>query len=72
MSLDDLGEFIRTERKKRGLVQAELAELAGVSERFVRECEKGKPTAEIGKVMALFSVLGFDLVPAPHVPEALR
>ncbi|MCP1387701.1 helix-turn-helix transcriptional regulator [Corynebacterium sp. TA-R-1] len=69
MTPAQLGEIIRAERRARGLTQLDLAELAEVSDRFVRELEKGKATAELGKTMAVFAVLGFDLVPVVHQGE---
>lgn len=57
---------MRLQRRAKGLTQLDLADLAGVSDRFVREVEKGKATAELGKTIAVFAVLGYDLVPLVH------
>lgn len=49
--------FIRQRRNARKISQKELAELAGVGQRFVSELERGKPTvrvAEVNKVLAVF------------------
>lgn len=49
--------FIRQRRDARKISQKELAELAGVGQRFVSELERGKPTvrvAEVNKVLAVF------------------
>ena len=49
--------FIRERRDARKLSQKELADLAGVGQRFVSELERGKPTvrvAEVDKVLAVF------------------
>lgn len=59
-----LGAFVRQQRKDRGLTQLDVAELAEVSDRFLRELEHGKPSAEIGKVIDVLAVLGYDLEPA--------
>ncbi|WP_175934244.1 hypothetical protein [Corynebacterium sp. Marseille-P4321] len=48
-----------------------MAELAEVSDRFLRELEHGEPTAEIGKVIDVLTVLGFDLEPVVHRGSAL-
>lgn len=69
MDVAELGGFIRASRKEKGLTQQDLADLAGVSDRFLRELEKGKPSAEIGRVIAVLSTLGFDLEPIIHRGE---
>ena len=51
--------------------RVDLADLAGVSDRFLRELEKGKPTAEVGKVITVLSALGFDLEPQVHRGDLL-
>lgn len=66
MTPAELGSFVRAERKALSLTQQEVADLAGVSDRFVREVEKGKVTAEIGLVIEILAVLGFELVPIVH------
>ena len=53
-----LGMVIRAERKRRGLTQAELAEWCNVGINFVSEVERGKETAEIGKILRLIQKLG--------------
>lgn len=66
MDIKALGSFVRAQRKERSLTQLEVAELADVSDRFLRELEHGKPTAEIGKVIEVLAVLGYDLEPVVH------
>ena len=66
MDVAELVEFVRAQRKRVQLTQVELAELAGVSDRFLRELEKGKPTAEVGKVMIVLATLGYNLAPQVH------
>jgi len=53
-----LGHAVRARRKALGVTQVELAGLAGVGERFVSEVERGKATAETGKVLKLLGRLG--------------
>ncbi len=48
----DLGRLVRKVREGRGLSQQEFADLAGVGRRFLSELENGKPTLELGKVLA--------------------
>lgn len=61
-TLSDLGRTIREERKRQGLTQDELAQLAGVGINFVSQIERGKPTAEIGKAFALLRMLGITVI----------
>lgn len=56
-----LGAVIRQARKAHGLTQSQLAGLAGAGVRFVSELERGKPGAEIGKVLDVLAVLGLRL-----------
>lgn len=66
MDTASLGEFMREQRKVRRLTQLDVAELAGVSDRFLREVEQGKRTAGIGKVIDVLAVLGYELKPVVH------
>ncbi len=53
-----IGTDVRSLRKRTGLTQAELAKMAGVGLRFVRELEQGKQTVRLDKVnqvLRLFS-----------------
>lgn len=56
-----LGERIRKERKQQRLTQEELAALAGVGVRFVRELEHGKETCRIGLALQLLQTLGLSV-----------
>jgi len=58
VTIDDIGQIIRSERKKQGLRQDELAAASGVGLRFLVELERGKATAQIGKVLNVLSALG--------------
>lgn len=60
-AVGELGRAIRRRRKTLGLTQAGVAQVAGVGNRFVSELERGKATAEFGKVLRVVSVLGLDL-----------
>lgn len=61
-STNELGELLRKKRKAQGLTQVQVAEHCGISPRFVSEVERGKASAEIGKVMFLLETLGVDLL----------
>lgn len=60
-AVSELGRAIRLPRKAIGLTQTAVAQVAGVGNRFVSELERGKATAEFGKVLRVVSVLGLDL-----------
>lgn len=57
----ELGIATRDRRRALGLRQEELADLAGVSIRFIHSLEHGKSTMRLDKVLAVFGVLGLDL-----------
>jgi HTH-type transcriptional regulator/antitoxin HipB len=61
MDASDLGTELATRRKDLRLGQEALAELAGVSPRFVRALEHGKPTARLDKIQAVLEVLGLEI-----------
>jgi y4mF family transcriptional regulator len=56
-----LGEAVRTARKALGLRQDELAAAAGVGLRFLVELERGKPTIQLGRTLAVLTAVGLDL-----------
>ena len=56
------GAAIRQRRREKSLTQTELAELCGVSLRFVSELERGRATASIGRALLLAQRLGLDPV----------
>ena len=62
----DLGVLLRKKRKAQNLTQGKVAELCGVSVKFISEVERGKETAEIGKVLYLLNSLGIDLIADPR------
>jgi transcriptional regulator with XRE-family HTH domain len=47
------------------LLQADLADLAGTSQRFVHSVEAGKPTVQLDKLLALLGVVGLGLAVVP-------
>lgn len=52
-------------RRELGLRQVDVAELAGVSERFVRLLESGKDSVRLDKVTPVLEVLGLRLALLP-------
>ncbi len=56
----ELGALVRARRKAEGFTQSRAAALCGVGPRFLSELERGKPTAELGKVLRVLR--GFGIV----------
>lgn len=56
-----LSSQVRLRRVQLRLKQEELADLAGVSERFVYALENGKRTVQLDKVLAVLNALGLHL-----------
>ena len=61
MAQNNFGSTLRNRRRDLGLRQEELAELAGVSTRFVGELESGKATARLDKFQDVLNALGLTL-----------
>lgn len=61
-STADLGQQIRAQRKGQGLTLQDVSDHTGLGIRFISEVERGKGTAEIGKVLELCMLMGIDLV----------
>ncbi len=52
---------VRTRRRALRLTQRDLAELAGLSERFIRSVERAKPSVQLDSVLGLLDTLGLEL-----------
>ena len=61
----NIGEIVRQHRKAAGLRQDQLAASAGVGLRFVVELERGKQTAQLDKILRVFTALGISMTVAP-------
>lgn len=57
-----LGDLLKVRRKRLGLSQQAFADHAGVGRRFVSEVEAGKPTSELGKVLAVCRAAGVQIL----------
>ncbi|MEI8410246.1 MULTISPECIES: helix-turn-helix domain-containing protein [unclassified Kribbella] len=53
----ELGAVARGRRRALGLSQVKVAEAAGVSRVWLAEFENGKPTVELGRVLAVLTAL---------------
>lgn len=56
----ELGQHLLEERKRLKLTQKEISEFSDVGRKFIIEIEKGKVTAQIGKVFELLNSLGLE------------
>ena len=65
-SAGDLGRLVRAHRKDKGLTLETVSGLGNLSTRFLSEFERGKETAEIGKVLKTLRTLGLDIVVRPR------
>lgn len=60
-SPEELGQYLLKERKQLKLTQKAISEFADVGRKFIIELEKGKTTAQLGKVFELLNSLGLEL-----------
>ena len=56
-----LGKIVREARKAQNLSQDDLAGMTGTGRRFISDLEKGKETAQIGKILRVLGTLGVGL-----------
>ena len=68
-----LGDALRTARKRLGLTQPQLALAAGVGVRFIVDLEAGKPTLRLENILRVVDALGGEIqlngLP-PDAPDA--
>lgn len=57
----DIGELVRFHRKKGGLSQKKLADLAGVGKTVVFDLEKGKTTIRLDRLIKILTTLNISL-----------
>ncbi len=60
---------LRARRKELRLSQQDLAELAGVSVRFIHDLEAGKPSVQLDRLLAVARTLGLELQWRVRAPE---
>lgn len=61
MDVLEIGEAIKERRKHLKITQANLAEISGISERTLRDIEKGLANPELASLIQLCEVLGLEL-----------
>lgn len=57
----DIGKLVRTERKRQGLTQLQLAGMAGTGIRLISDLENGKETVQTQKLLKVIQTLGLGL-----------
>ncbi len=57
LSVAEIGEIIRRERKRQGVTQVVAAGLCGVSVHFLSSLERGKETSEFSKVLQVLNAM---------------
>lgn len=62
INTESIGKVIRERRKQLGYTQGFIADFTGLSVSFISDVERGKSTAEIGKIIMLINTLGLDLI----------
>ncbi len=61
LSSSELGDVIRSERKRLKVTQKQLAMVAGVGLRYLIELERGKSTARLEGVFKIMQALGLQM-----------
>lgn len=59
--IDDIAEAVITHRKKAGLTQKQLADLAGVGKTVVFDIEKGKASIRFDTLMKVLDALNIQI-----------
>lgn len=67
--IDEIGNIVRFHRKKAGLSQKQLANLAGVGKTAVFDIEKRKNTIRFKTLLAVISILNIRLNPESPIME---
>ncbi|MBZ5487258.1 helix-turn-helix transcriptional regulator [Halomonas aquamarina] len=60
--LNNSGRLVRQLRPEQGLLQIDLAGLAGIGNRFIVVLERGKPTLQLQKVLDVLDLMGLEVV----------
>lgn len=56
-----IGKILQSRRKARKIVQEQLADIAGISPRTLRDIEKGIANPELETLMKICGVLGMEI-----------
>lgn len=60
-SAADVGQIVREQRQALNLRQVDLAGIGNTGNRLIVDIEKGKPTAQLQKVLDVLDLLGLEL-----------
>ena len=72
VTVEHIANVVKTARASLGVSQRQLALVAGTGLRFVVDLEKGKPTCQLGKTLAVLNALGVDVEFASSAMETTR
>ncbi len=61
MNAKELGKVIQARRKSRKISQEDLAEIASIGQRTLRDIEKGIANPELASLLNICEVLGMEL-----------
>jgi len=61
MTTKEIGNTVRERRKFLKITQEDLADISGISERTLRDIEKGLANPELESLIKLCEVLGMEL-----------
>jgi y4mF family transcriptional regulator len=61
MDLKSIGKLIRDRRKSRKILQEDLADIAEISPRTLRDIEKGTANPELETLIRICKVLGMEI-----------
>ena len=56
-----IGQVLQSRRKARKIAQEQLADIAGISPRTIRDIEKGIANPELETLMKICNVLGMEI-----------
>lgn len=70
--MDRIGALIRRHRRKSGLTQKQLADLAGVGKTVVFDIEHGKETVQFNSLQSVCQVLNISIYLDSPVMEQCR
>ena len=62
MNTEQIGLTLRRRRNFLGITQEDLAEISGISERTLRNIEKGQANPELDTLIKICEVLGLEII----------
>lgn len=61
-NMQNIGDFVKYHRKKAGLSQKALADIADIGKTVVFDIEKGKETVQFKSIESVFKVLNINIL----------